>query len=214
MDPQTIIIADNQYLIHEAVLSILLKSEFELTLESVYFKSELIERVTILKPAVVIVDPDTMDFDSADDLRLIKKYSPQTEIFILSANQDNNDVAAILDAGANQYILKTTDDKEFSDALRAAISHKKYLCSEILDIVLNKKPAQEPARITTSEIEIVRLIAQGLTAKEIATKKFISVHTVNTHRKNIFRKLNVNSTSELIMHAIRSGIVDTTEYYI
>jgi len=214
MEQQIIIIADNQYLAHEAVLSILSKTEFDFILESVYFKSDLIERITVLKPAIVIIDPDTLDFDSVDDLRLIKKYSCNTEIFILSQNQDNIEVAAILDAGANQYLLKNTDEKEFSDALRAALSHKKYLCSEILDIVLNKKPAQEPARITISEVEIVRLIAQGLTAKEIATKKFISVHTVNTHRKNIFRKLNVNSTSELIMHAIRTGIVDTTEYYI
>lgn len=214
MDQQTIIIADNQFLAREAVISILSKLDFNFNIETVYFKTDLIEQVTILKPAIVITDPDTIDFDSADDLRLIKKYSPNTEIFILTHNQDNNDVAAILDAGANQYLLKNTDDKDFNDALRASICHKKYLCSEILDIILNKKPVQEPTRITSSEIEIVRLIAQGLTAKEIATKKFISVHTVNTHRKNIFRKLNVNSTSELIMHAIRAGIVDTTEYYI
>lgn len=214
MDQQNIILADNQYLAREAILSILSKSELNLCVETVYFKADLIERVTILKPSVVIIDPDTIDFDTLEELRLLKKYSSNTEVFIVSNNQDNADVSAILDAGANQYILKSTDEKEFNDALRAALSHKKYLCSEILELVLNKKPAQEPTRITTSEIEIVRLIAQGLTAKEIATKKFISVHTVNTHRKNIFRKLNVNSTSELIMHAIRTGIVDTTEYYI
>ena len=68
--------------------------------------------------------------------------------------------------------------------------------------------------LTATETEIVRLITQGFTTKEIADKRNLSFHTVITHRKNIFRKLNINSTSELMIYAMRSGIIDSLEYYI
>jgi DNA-binding NarL/FixJ family response regulator len=214
MNEEKVLVADNQFLTREGILSLLKKSTHKISVEIVVFKTELIEKVTVDKPAIVILDPDTFDFDSLDEIGSIRRYSPLTEILVISNNLDNNEVHCIIEAGVNQYILKGSDEKEFHDAFTAALSGKRYLCSEILDIVLSKKHQSEQAKLTSSEVEIIRLLAEGLTAKEIASKKFISVHTVNTHRKNIFRKLKVNSTSELIMFSIRSGIIDTTEYYI
>ena len=104
------------------------------------------------------------------------------------------------------------------DAFNAAIAGKKYFCSEVLDLLLERKSAsrqlQEPGKLTTAEIEIVRQISQGLTTKEIALQKHLSFHTIITHRKNIFRKLSISNTSELLMYAMRTGIIDSTEYYI
>jgi DNA-binding NarL/FixJ family response regulator len=214
MDEEKVLVADNQFLTREGILSLLKKSAYKISVDLVDFKTELIEKITVEKPAIVIVDPDTFDFDSLDEIEMIRKYSPLTEILVISNNLDNNEVHHIIEAGVNQYILKSSDEKEFHDAFTAALSGKRYLCSEVLDIVLSKKQQPEQTKLTASEMEIIRLLAEGLTAKEIASRKFISVHTVNTHRKNIFRKLNVNSTSELIMLSIRSGIIDTTEYYI
>jgi DNA-binding NarL/FixJ family response regulator len=77
-----------------------------------------------------------------------------------------------------------------------------------------KKTAQETTTLTTAEIDIVKLIAEGMTTKEIASKKNVSFHTIMTHRKNIFRKARVNNASELVMFAIRSGIIDRIEYQI
>jgi DNA-binding NarL/FixJ family response regulator len=77
-----------------------------------------------------------------------------------------------------------------------------------------KKSQPSPAQLTTSEIEIVRLISQGLTNKEIAVKKILSIHTIMTHRKNILRKVGVSNASELIMYAIKSGLIDNIEYHI
>jgi DNA-binding NarL/FixJ family response regulator len=214
MNNVKILIADNQDLTREGILAFLRNGRYPLEIETVAFKSELIEKVSIFKPLLVIIDPDTLDFDSLSEIGQIKKHSSFTEILVITNNQEANDVQQLIDVGVNQYILKNTDEKEFSDAFAAALSGKRYLCSEILNVILNKKVYHEPSHITGSEAEIIRLIAEGLTAKEIANRKFISVHTVNTHRKNIFRKLSVNSTSELIMHSIRCGIIDTTEYYI
>lgn len=77
-----------------------------------------------------------------------------------------------------------------------------------------KANGEETHHLTTTETEVVKLIAEGKTTKEIAAQKNISFHTVMTHRKNIFRKLGVNSSSELIMYAIRAGWIDNIEYYI
>jgi DNA-binding NarL/FixJ family response regulator len=84
----------------------------------------------------------------------------------------------------------------------------------LMDTTDTRKIPQESTTLTGSEIEIIRLIADGLTTKEIALRKFISFHTVMTHRKNIFRKAGVNNASELVMFAIRNGIVDSLDYQI
>jgi len=84
----------------------------------------------------------------------------------------------------------------------------------LFDPVGKKDFMEETGQLTNSEIEIVRMIAQGLTTKEIAVKKFLSFHTIMTHRKNILRKVGVSNASELIMYAIKTGIIDTIEYHI
>jgi DNA-binding NarL/FixJ family response regulator len=115
-------------------------------------------------------------------------------------------------------ILKTAGKEELFEAINATLKGKKYYSNELLEILFEvtdrKTTAEDTVQLTNSEIEIVRFIADGLTTKEIAAKKFISYHTVITHRKNIFRKLGVSSVSELIMHAIKAGWINYIEYYI
>jgi DNA-binding NarL/FixJ family response regulator len=84
----------------------------------------------------------------------------------------------------------------------------------IIDADKKKSNPFDYNQLTTSEIEIVKLIAQGLTTKQIALQKYISFHTVMTHRRNILRKLGVSNASELIMYAVSSGLIDTIEYHI
>jgi len=108
--------------------------------------------------------------------------------------------------------------EELFEALEATLKAKKYFSNELLDLLFEstekKNQADESGQLTISEIEIVRLIADGLTTKEIASRKFISFHTVISHRKNIFRKLGVTSISELIMYSIKAGWINTIEYHI
>jgi DNA-binding NarL/FixJ family response regulator len=121
-------------------------------------------------------------------------------------------------AGINDIILKTVGREELFSAIEAALKGKKYYSGELLNLLLEvdqkKNYAEENGQLTISEIEIVRLISEGLTTKEIASRKFISFHTVISHRKNIFRKLGVTSISELIMYSIKAGWINTIEYYI
>jgi DNA-binding NarL/FixJ family response regulator len=104
------------------------------------------------------------------------------------------------------------------EALEAVMKGKKYISGELLELLFESderiKSAGETVQLTNSELEIVRLISDGLTTKEIAARKFISYHTVISHRKNIFRKLGVTSVSELIMYSIKAGWINTIEYHI
>ncbi len=120
--------------------------------------------------------------------------------------------------GIKNIVYKNVDRDELFSSIQATLKNKKFYSEEIIDLHLeineNKYSLDEPKNLTSSEIEIVRMIANGLTTKEIAIKKYISSHTVSTHRKNIFKKVGVSNASELIIHAIKAGWIDNIEYYI
>ena len=143
---------------------------------------------------------------------------PDLTFLILTNSISKVEFTELSKIGIKNIIYKTADRDEILAAVDAALRGKKYFSEEILDLIIelgeNRSVPEEPTHLTASEIEIVRLIAGGLTTKEIATKKNISFHTVNTHRKNIFRKMGIFNASELIIHAIKSGWIDNIEYFI
>jgi len=113
-------------------------------------------------------------------------------------------------------LLKDSPLSEIRDCLRYAARNQRFICQRMAEILLS--PAQdrmaEDVPLTPTETEILKDIALGMTTKEIAEKRFSSFHTVNTHRKNIFRKLGVNTVHEATKYALRAGLVDSAEYYI
>ena len=113
-------------------------------------------------------------------------------------------------------LLKDSPLSEIRDCLRYASRGQRYICQRMAEILL--APAQdrmaEDVRLTRTEMEILKDIALGMTTREIAEKRFSSFHTVNTHRKNIFRKLGLNTVHEATKYALRAGLVDSAEYYI
>ena len=167
---------------------------------------------------MLITDNTLLDYNDPDDLLRIKRKFPQLAILILTNSLNKAEFTELSKIGIKNIIYKTADRDEVLSAVEAACKGKKYYADEIIDMILemgeNKSVLEEPTQLTVSEIEIVRLIANGLTTKEIASLKNISFHTVNTHRKNIFRKMGVCSASELIIHAIKAGWIDNIEYYI
>ena len=104
---------------------------------------------------------------------------------------------------------------EFKEAMKFCIHGNRYICQRMTEVLLAPShDVEEKINLTKTETEILKDIALGMTTKEIAEKRFSSFHTVNTHRKNIFRKLNVNNVHEATKYALRAGLVDTAEYYI
>ena len=212
-----IIIADTQYLIVTALKSILDNNERTIA-EVVNSPNELYKALEKESCQLVITDHLLFDYAHPDGLQEIKRKFPTITILILTNSVSKPEFTELTKIGIRNIIYKTADLDEILTAIESAIKGKKYYSEEILDMIIEmgdtKVYTDEPSHLTSSEIEIVRLIAGGLTTKEIANQKNISFHTVNTHRKNIFRKLGVSNASELIMHAIRSGWIDNIEYFI
>ncbi|MDP4186348.1 MAG: response regulator transcription factor, partial [Bacteroidota bacterium] len=180
---------------------------------------ELFGLVKKTPPDLLILDYDQVHNLLKIHLELLVREFPASRILMISSNIQHENVSMILQLGITHFIHKRCNKDELFTAIKAAFRNENYYCRDIVKYLMkddpcgSKKRSDEPY-LTKKEIEITSLIAQGLTTKEIASKLFLSVHTVNTHRKNILKKLGINSSGELIMYAIHSGIIDTTEYYI
>jgi DNA-binding NarL/FixJ family response regulator len=213
-----IIIADSQFLVVEALKKLIGEDNRYLLAGVAATQHDLYQILDMIGNGLLITDFDGIDFSGIDDLKQIVQKYPQISILILTNIITKAEFAGLTKLGIRNIIYKTADRDELFSAIEAALKGKKYYSDEILDLFLDlgatKFSADAQKHLTASEIEIVKLIAEGLTTKEIASKRNISYHTVNTHRKNIFKKVEVSNTSELIMHAIKAGWIDNIEYYI
>ena len=209
----SVILADTQFLTNEALRSLLSpRYQAFYTVSTKAGLQQYLQKETI---SLIITDYILFDFDSISDLEELRKKHPEIGIVILTNSITHIKIKELNDAGIRNIVLKTDDCEELFHGIDAALKGKKYYSGDVLDILLKKDGHLEDATLlTSSEIEIVRMIAAGLSTKEIATKKHISFHTVMTHRKNIFRKLGVSSSPELLMYAIKAGLIDNIEYHI
>lgn len=213
-----IVIADTQFIVVEALKS-LLANDHRFSIAGIAdTSSELLNFLEKEACQLLITDMASLDFDKPNDLQFLKQKYPQLSILILTNSISKDEFNRLNRAGIRNIIYKTAERDEILTAIDSAIRGKKFYSGEVLDLILglgqNKPVIEDNVQLTISEVEIVRLIAGGMTTKDIAEKKCISFHTVNTHRKNIFRKLGVSNASELIIHAIKAGWIDNIEYYI
>ena len=213
-----VIIADSQFLVVET-LRLLIEKDEKYTLAGIAgTHEELLKILTKTSNGLLITDIATIDYDGLDDLKTIREKYPNLVMLILTNLLNKTDFSSLSKLGIKNIIYKNVDREELFSAIEATLKCKKFYSEEIIDAFLEtgegKSGAEEAKNMTVSEIEIVKMIANGLTTKEIAMKRNISHHTVNTHRKNIFRKLEVTNASELIIHAIKAGWIDNIEYYI
>jgi DNA-binding NarL/FixJ family response regulator len=169
-------------------------------------------------PDVIILDISILCHKGIHYLREIKANHPGTAIVVLSNHISSNELITLNKTGINTILYKTAEKHEIIEAIHAAIKGKKYYSTEIVDMLLETREKtvnrDNAFTLTNAEKDIVVLISKGMTTKEIAGQKNISFHTVNTHRKNIFRKLGINNVSELMIVAMKNGLIDTIDYYI
>lgn len=216
--PVRVVIADSQFLITESLKIILQADGHFIVNKVVTEKIEVIKTLKLENASILIVDPVLIDFASLSELKEIRSSFPDLKLLVITNSVSKIELHDLNNLGIINIILKTAEKEEIFEALNATLNGKKYYSNELLDILFEvdsrKNTGEETGLLTTSELEIVRLISEGLTTKEIASRKFISFHTVITHRKNIFRKLGVSSVSELIIYAIKAGWINNIEYYI
>jgi DNA-binding NarL/FixJ family response regulator len=146
--------------------------------------------------------------------RQIVKLSPQTEVLVLTMHQSEEVVREVLKAGARGYVLKSDADQNLIAAVEMLLKHKPFLTPNVTDVVLSKfLSIQEQletatSRVTAREREIIQLLAEGKSNKEVASALNISTRTAETHRANIMHKLGLSSLGDLVRYAIRNRIVE------
>jgi DNA-binding NarL/FixJ family response regulator len=170
-----------------------------------------------LKPDIAVLDISMPELNGVDAAKRIRKESPNTEILILSMHYTDQLIRDILEAGIRGYIVKTDSDRDLMIAVETLANHKPFLTPRATEVMLTsfKEGKMRPElptalrdRLTSREREIVQLLAEGKSSKEVATSLSISVKTAETHRANIMRKLQLHTVSELVRYAVRNQIVE------
>ena len=209
------IIADNQELTGYALQSLLKRDEGSAIYRAVD-NSGLIELLKEHENAVVFLDYTLFDFADEDQLLIIAERFNLSEWILISDELTSQFIRRVV-YSSHQFsvVFKDGPMSEIREALQAVNRHTRYLSQRALEFIITQQQEEEkPDILTATETEIIKAIAQGKTTKEIAAERFSSIHTVTTHRKNIFRKLGINTAHEAVKYALRAGLIDPSEFYI
>ena len=210
------IIADNQELTRFALES-LLQNDEENVVYRAFDKARLVELLKENESAVVLLDYTLFDFADEDQLLIIAERFSLSQWILISDELTPQFIRRVV-YSSHQFSVVYKDGplSEVREALSAVNRHTRYLSQRALETIITQQQQEEetPSILTTTEMEIVKAIALGKTTKEIATERFSSIHTVTTHRKNIFRKLGINTAHEAVKYALRAGLIDPSEFYI
>lgn len=213
MPKNRILIVDDHALVREGVTALLkLHDDIEVLGEASNGK-EAIEKTVKLRPEIILMDIAMPGLGGIETTLEIKKMYPGIKILILSQHDDTEYIGRLIKAGVSGYILKHALGTDLISAIRAVARGEFYLypsiASQVVNGYLGKKEITEDVyeKTTDREKQIIKLLAEGNTAKEIAALLDISVKTVIAHQTNIYEKLNIHSRTELIKFAIRRGII-------
>jgi DNA-binding NarL/FixJ family response regulator len=221
------IIADNQELTGYALQSLLKRDErlrvgdqksgMDCAVFRAVDKSGLIELLKEHEDAVVFLDYTLFDFADEDQLLIVAERFSLSEWILISDELTSQFIRRVV-YSSHQFsvVFKDGPMSEIREALNAVNRHNRYLSQRALEFIITQQQEEDKSGniLTQTETEIVKAIAQGKTTKEIAAERFSSIHTVTTHRKNIFRKLGINTAHEAVKYALRAGLIDASEFYI
>ena len=205
------IIADNQDISKAGMMFLLSKQKDVATLLEADNKAELIQQLRLYPQAVVVLDYTLFDFAGADELIVLQERFKEVDWILFSDE---------FSSMAFGVVMKDNSKEEIMTAIQCAGRKQRYICNHVSNLLLSGAASPvagtitEDHLLTQTEKNILKEIALGKTTKEIAAEKNLSFHTINSHRKNIFRKLGVNNVHEATKYAMRAGIVDLAEYYI
>jgi len=207
-----ILIADDHELMRRGVRSLLEAEVGWRVVGEAANGQELVEKTETLRPDVVVLDISMPRLNGLEAAHRIKKILPEVKILILTMHDSEQMVRSVLDAGARGYIAKSDAARDLVTAIEALHRNRTFFPPKVDQLVLDsflrnesKKTLQDP--LTSRQKEIVQLLTEGKTSKEVATLLNLSIKTIETHRANIMKRLHCHCFSDLVFYAIRNNIV-------
>jgi DNA-binding NarL/FixJ family response regulator len=208
-----LLLVDDHELMRDGLRSILDREKNVEVVGEAASGREAVELARSLAPDVVVMDVAMKDLNGIEATRQIRAECPGVKVIALSSHSDSRYVSAILDAGACGYVLKANAYDDLRRAVEAARQGKSYLCPEVTQAVVGASlrgtgSPTDPASTSLSprEREVLQLLAEGLTSPQIGKRLFVATTTVDTHRRNVMRKLGIHSVADLTKYAIREGL--------
>ena len=218
MAPFRILLADDHEVVRAGLRALLEEqSGWEVVAEAVDGR-DAVEKATKLKPDVVVIDIAMPSLNGLEAVRQIVKTVPNAKVLVLTMYDSDPLIQQVLQAGARGYLLKSDAGRDLVSAIDALRRNKTFFTPKVSQMVLegylDKSPREKEAedepeslRLTSRQREIVQLLAEGKSSKEVAAVLGLSVKTAETHRANIMRKLDCHSVTELVRYAIRNHII-------
>lgn len=209
------ILADNQELTCYALQSLLGHDEQNQIFRSTD-KAGLLQLLKEHESAVVILDYTLFDFNDVESLIITSERFAMASWVLVSEELTKEFLQKTVYAShAFSVVFKDEPMRVIREAIQTAADSKRYVSQQAMEVILSQAPEQQvPNVLTLTETEVAKAIAMGKTTKEIASERQSSIHTINTHRKNIFRKLDINTAHELTRYALRAGWIDASEFCI
>jgi DNA-binding NarL/FixJ family response regulator len=216
MPKTTIVVVDDHDIVRRGVRALLdSQQQYEVVAEGTTGR-EAVELARQRRPDIVVLDLSLPEMNGLEATRQILRESPGTEVLILTMHHSEELAREVLQAGARGYVLKSDADRNVLPAIESLRHHRPYLASAVAEVVLGDylrlaEKADDTAPrdpLTSREREVVQLLGEGRTNKEVATMLDLSVKTVEAHRANIMRKLRLRSVTDLVRYAIRNKLVE------
>jgi two-component system response regulator NreC len=213
MNKTKVLIVDDHAILRDGIRALVgIYDDIEIVGEATEGK-EAIEKARELMPDVVVMDIAMPGMDGLEATRRIKKDNPKVKVLILTQHDDREYILSAIRAGASGYVPKKALGTELATAVRTIAKEESYLypsaAAVLIDDLRSQPETESYDRLTPREREILKLVAEGRTSREIAGMLFVSLKTVMAHRAKIMAKLDIHNKAEIIKYAIRKGLVNT-----
>ncbi len=210
-----VLIADDHEVFRDGIISILENVDDISIVAEAKDGRETMEKLKEVKPDVILMDIAMGGANGIETTQLVKQAYPDIKVLVLSMHSESGYVVKMLEAGASGYLLKDAGQEEMIRAIRTVYEGNTYYSQQVSSIIVaqltNSGKAQKERAgvpLTQREVEVLKLITEEYSNPEIAEKLFISVRTVDTHRRNLLEKLRVKNTAGLVKYAIKQGLLD------
>ncbi len=210
MEPISVLISDFQYLTREGLIRMIEADPGLSLLGTVDDSRQLIKETAERHPNVLIMDYQSKD---PSHLQLMREVidTETSRLLIITNESKKEHIQSLLDLGIKGIVTKSCSKDEILNAIKSVSKDSRFYCNRVLDTLMDQEEEKEincdPTVLSQREFEVLKLITKGYKTSEIADELYVSVHTINSHRKNILKKLNLKSPTELIVYAMETGLV-------